>query len=206
MLVNDDLAKHVGSRISDSVQRLMQGFGPDVCIAGGFVRDVLRGDQPQDMNIFPVSAGVQISLADALRTHSEYTLHKLQAHGGPNALWAEPTMDGGELYWLGINCNPEFFRPAGELIPLFDLSICQAAVYWLGGWKLEATEEFLAVVQQGQLVPTEHAGKHTLGRVVRFLNRGGYNITAHALADALAPLQGRNLNRAELVELLRVGD
>ena len=199
MRVNEELAKHVGGRLSDFVQGLLQSFGPDLRLGGGFIRDTLRGETCDLVELYPRNQKAAAAVVEALENSTSYAATRDEGKD----VYAFPVYDAGgeETLELFVCRQEKVFVPSKNLVNYFDLSVNQAVLFWQNGWRLEATKEFLRDVQQGYLTVLA-PNERTLFRAVALLNAGGYQLAVGDLAKALLPVLVADRERQfELFEL-----
>ena len=191
----------VCSRIPQDVRRFMvEGRG--LMLAGGFIRSVIEGSVPKDLDFFGPSKEVLENAAIKLAHAREAKLHYSE-----NAITViTPTRTPVQFITRWMYANPE------ELVREFDFTICQAVVWWgpfpgtdiQPRWRSICSDDFYADLAAKRLVYTfpqrEEAAGGSMLRVRKFLQRG-YNIQPASLAGVIARLvKGIEKNTAGLPE------
>lgn len=168
MFLHTDLTDIVVRHLPFDIRQLLVTDGPDVCVAGGFVRDTLTYNVPHDVDIFAVDVDSLDAAIDWYEWHAEIRA-KLTT---PNAVTfrspGQPTVQ------FISRC---FYPDHEKLIESFDFSVCQAAVYWNGEkWIGVCTEAFLHDITNSELTYTapvrdEDPGASVI-RLVKFALKG----------------------------------
>lgn len=151
-------------------------------IAGGFIREVIAGNDPKDIDLFGSSKDFLGAVAQNLANG-----RAVKPHTTDNA--------------ITILCPPRLpvqfitrwcFSDPAPLVASFDFTVCQAAIWWDQAgqrWESMASESFYPDLAARRLVYTfpkreEEAGGSML-RARKFLQRG-YSIQADSLAGVIA--------------------
>lgn len=174
----------VVSRISTPLRKLMQNH--QVMIAGGFVRAVIAGEKPSDIDVFCQNRDT-LDLV-AIKLKDEYGPDAKKFHtGNAVTILAPPRIPVQFISrWL--------FPKLKDLVDSFDFTVCKAGVMWdqaAGAWTSCIDPSFYPDLAAKRLVYTspernEDAGGSIL-RVRKYLARG-YNIQAESLAAVIARL------------------
>jgi hypothetical protein len=176
--------------------------GRGLMLAGGFIRSVIEGSVPKDLDFFGPSKEVLENAAIKLAHAREAKLHYSE-----NAITViTPTRTPVQFITRWMYANPE------ELVREFDFTICQAVVWWgpfpgtdiQPRWRSICSDDFYADLAAKRLVYTfpqrEEAAGGSMLRVRKFLQRG-YNIQPASLAGVIARLvKGIEKNTAGLPE------
>jgi len=176
--------------------------GRGLMLAGGFIRSVIEGSVPKDLDFFGPSREVLENAAIKLAHAREAKLHYSE-----NAITViTPTRTPVQFITRWMYANPE------ELVREFDFTICQAVVWWgpfpgtdiQPRWRSICSDDFYADLAAKRLVYTfpqrEEAAGGSMLRVRKFLQRG-YNIQPASLAGVIARLvKGIEKNTAVLPE------
>lgn len=173
-------------------------------VAGGFIREVVAGQAPSDIDLCGPTKGRLISAATALSEFRE----SAKVHTTDNA--------------LTVLCPPRLpvqfitrwlFDKPEALVESFDFTICQAAVWYdkqLNAWRSGCSEAFYTDLAARRLVYTHPQRMEDCGgsamRMRKFLARG-FNIQADSMAGVLARLfkgvtDPQNMNEFELTRVL----
>lgn len=185
MRLNEDDLYRVVSRIPKAVRKIMKDG--TVFLGGGFIRDVICGDKPSDIDLFGPSKEVLQLASKSIKD----TFKRSREHKTDNAI---TLLAGGMLpiqfitRWL--YSNPE------AIINSFDFTIAQAVVYVdkpgdKPAWVSITSDSFYADLAAKRLRYTrperdEDAGGSML-RVVKFLRRG-YSISPEDLGGVITRL------------------
>lgn len=178
-LTNTDL-NFVVRRIPKDIRDLLTSNR--LFIAGGFIREVIAGNDPKDIDLFGSSKDFLGAVAQTLAAGRD-----VHPHTTDNA--------------ITILCPPRLpvqfitrwcFSEPTPLVESFDFTVCQAVIWWDGAsqrWESMASESFYPDLAARRLVYTfpkrdEEAGGSML-RARKFLQRG-YSIQADALAGVIA--------------------
>lgn len=154
-----------------------------IFVGGGFIRETIAGNPPQDIDLFGPNIEVLKASAEFLRTKREGG----RIHNSDNAITLL------SLSRLPVQFITRWlFDEPDALVASFDFTICQAVIYFnrkIMQWASVAAVGFYPDLAARRLVYTspvrdEEAGGSIL-RVRKFLMRG-YNIQAYALAGVIA--------------------
>lgn len=178
-LTNTDL-NFVVRRIPKDIRDLLTS--DRLFIAGGFIREVIAGNDPKDIDLFGSSKDFLGAVAQNLANG-----RAVKPHTTDNA--------------ITILCPPRLpvqfitrwcFSDPELLAASFDFTVCQAVIWWDGSaqrWESMASDSFYPDLAARRLVYTfpvreEEAGGSML-RARKFLQRG-YSIQADSLAGVIA--------------------
>ncbi len=172
----------------------LDGVQLDGFVAGGFVRDVIAGSSPRDLDIYVRNQESAAELQAALRL-GNWTLDRI---GLVSASWRDSR---GHVVQV-IKAEAE---SAADCIRRFDLTICCAAVD-LPTPLTYCSVTFLADINERRLVINRPAFPvDTLRRIARFVNEG-YSISASQLqvlhGCILRELHSHGINAFRPCELL----
>jgi hypothetical protein len=172
----------------------LEGLDADAFVAGGFLRDVIAGTAPRDLDLYVRTRESLTDLESELR-RANWTLDRI---GMLSTSWRD---DRGHSVQL---INAEGQQPA-ECIRRFDLTICCAAVD-LRTHETHSCVTFLEDVKQKRLAINKPAFPvDTLRRVARFVGEG-YSICSAQLqilhGCVLRELHSHGVNAFRPAELL----
>lgn len=167
------------SRIPRDLRNLVQTNG--LIVAGGFIRETIAGNKPNDVDVFGPSANAQLVAADVLNLNRPGS--KLHKSANAISIFAPPRMPV-QFITRWTFSNPE------DCVDSFDFTVCQAAVWYSASyWHSEISDDFYSDLAARRLVYTsprrEEEPGGSLLRVRKFLTRG-YNIQAESLAAVVA--------------------
>ena len=177
----DDINKCLNA-LPSQVRCALKAYPEKVCVAGGFIRAVVAGETPNDIDIFVDSERTAMQVASDLaiespigriiKTGKAYTITGYEGPA-PQVIFK----------WT--------FPHSREVIDAFDFTIAQAALWWDGNdWESNVGPNFYEDVAAKRLMlarPIENDYPGTFLRVLKFY-RAGYAITNEALGEVLAGL------------------
>ena len=169
--------------VPDFVRDLLVQWPGQLVLAGGFVRAVVAGEKPRDVDVFAPSGEVA---QEAARQVSEGELADGKLRASKNSI----TVPAGSLPVQLIYRWP--FDEPEQVIERFDLTIAAAAVWSDGsGWRSAVGPRFYKDLEARRLVylspvREEDAGGSLL-RVLKFYRRG-YKISLGSLGRVVARL------------------
>lgn len=178
--------RYVVERLPRDVRSLLSAYPQQLFLGGGFIREVIAGNTPNDIDLFGPDASFVETVA---RDFAERQRQGSRFHKSHNACTvAEP----GRLTVQFI--TRWTFDDPKKLMESFDFTICQAVV-WRNGhksndaWRSCVGERFHLDLASRRLVYTnpireEEAGGSML-RVIKFVRRG-YSIQVTSLGDVIA--------------------
>jgi hypothetical protein len=152
-------------------------------VAGGFIREVIAGNEVQDIDVFGPDPFVLDSLADQLATERGGRTHGTQF---ATTVLAPPRAP------VQFIKKWNYSEPR-KLLEELDFTICQACVWYEPGlgWASMCADDFYSDLAARRLVYTfpqrEEAAGGSMMRVRKFLARG-YRINADSLAGVVARL------------------
>jgi hypothetical protein len=161
-LEQEAVAKVVAALPASAV-RLLQDNHANAIVAGGFVRDTLRGAQPSDIDIFTtaqIGYNVQLGILRDI----------------PASIWKPPTFAEWRLY--GILPIQIIYASQDHVETTFDFTICCARVGYSAArdcWRGDCHEQFQEDLRNRTLRllgPERIRPRKTLKRVMRFVREG----------------------------------
>lgn len=180
----------ITNRLPFAVQKVMMDPVLRAVLAGGYIRDIITGVEPKDIDLFARTEQHAQEIASDIaaawgvqwtRTKNAYSIKKD----------GEPTV---QVIHRWVFSEPE------DVVKSFDFTICQAVVWYDEmGWRSYADPAFEADARAKRLSYTapdrlEDAGGSAL-RVLRFVSRG-YSIEPSEYAKVMARVTS-NGDRAE---------
>lgn len=182
-LSDSDLAFAV-RRLPTDIRSLLTDYEGLLFVGGGFIRAVIAGEKPSDIDIFGPSKQV---LEDAAKKLAERRGENTRLHTTRNAI---TVISMGRITIQFI--TRWTFSDPRECARSFDFTICQAVI-WRGpnGYASWCPETFYTDLAARRLVYTmpsrdEEAGG-SLMRVLKFTRRG-YNVQVESLGRVVARL------------------
>lgn len=188
-LSTNDL-NHVVRRIPKDVREMLSKYQGTLFLGGGFIRAIVAGEQPADIDLFGVS-----------KEHLKKIAEELQSlRGGKQHCRLHHTKNAITVICLG-RTTVQFitrwtFEEAEDVVRSFDFTVCQAAVYRDGPekhapWKSVTGNAFYRDLAARRLVYTapirdEDAGGSLL-RAIKYIKRG-YVMQIGSLAGCIARL------------------
>lgn len=188
--LDDNDHNHVVRRIPKDIRKLLTKFHGKLFLGGGFIRAVVAGEEPADIDLFGESQDLLVSVAEELQ----------RARGGKNSCRLHHTKNAVTVISFG-RMTVQFitrweFSDATSLMASFDFTVCQAAIYREGGtkeskWVSTIGPRFYLDLAARRLhytnpVRDEEAGGSLL-RVLKYQRRG-YVIQIESLAGVVARL------------------
>lgn len=181
-------------RLPTDIRSLLSDYPDKLFVAGGFLRAVVAGETPSDIDIFGISADV---LNQAAKKLTERRGENTRLHKTKNAL---TVITSGRITVQFI--TRWVFPTPTDCASSFDFTVCQAAVWRSGDghYRSICHDQFyrdLAARRLTYTVPTrdEEVGG-SLMRVLKYVRRG-YNIQADSLAAVVARLAFKVDGRAD---------
>lgn len=173
------LVMDVVGRLPKELISLMEKY--PIFLGGGFIRAVVAGEKPSDIDLFSPSR----ELAELYAEELAFTLGK-GSFSTPNSI--SISYPETQIQFI----TRWSFSDAKSLIDSFDFTIAQAAVWFsqtYGQWRGIASDSFTFHTLSKQLVYTsptrEEDAAGSLLRVTKFLSRG-YSIDDESLAKVVA--------------------
>ena len=170
---------HILSRTPKDVLDMMKEN--TLYIGGGFIREMIAGNDIQDIDLFGDSFDELRGLAEGLTKGRE-----ARKHVTDNAITvlAPPRLPVQFITrWL--------YGTPGDLVKSFDFTVCQAIVWYDKDgekWESMIHDDFYSDLAANRLVYTNPVREEEAGgsmmRVLKFLRRG-YNIQPKSLADVM---------------------
>lgn len=184
-MTNDTLRPHdlqfCLKRLHPSVRAMLQKYGAQVCVSGGFIRSCVANEDINDIDLFgPTEETVKAWAAELAL--SDKGSHKI--YETANALSVKGFGSMVQFIHRWTFSHPTY------VVPSFDFTIAQAALWFEDGeWRSYLHPDFYADLAAKRLVYTspvrnEDAGGSML-RVLKFYQRG-YRIPLESLAAVIA--------------------
>jgi len=188
-LTNNDLG-FVVRRLPKDVRDLLSKFQGTLFLGGGFIRAVVAGEEPNDIDLFGTSPDHIKKIADELQ----------ESRGGEKNCRLHRTKNAITVISIG-RITVQFitrwtFSTPEDVFKSFDFTVCQAAIYRDGAgkqspWRSKVSPAFYIDLAAKRLVYTspkreEEAGGSML-RVLKYVRRG-YVIQVDSLALVIARL------------------
>jgi hypothetical protein len=182
MLHQDDLRRVVG-RVPKDIRELMKVRR--LFIAGGFVRAVIAGEDPNDIDIFGSSVPDLENAASELGTGRQG--HRITTTENAITMICPPRVPVQFITrWM--------YGSAHGLVSSFDFTICQAAIWrdhGAGDWQSMVSLDFYTDLSSRRLRYTapvrEEAPGGSMMRVLKYLRRG-YHISPTSLGRVISRL------------------
>lgn len=188
LTVND--LNHVVRRIPKDVRDLLSKYQSSLFLGGGFVRAIVAGEQPSDVDLFGVSKELLTTIAKELQT-TRGGSEKCRLHVSKNAI---SVICVGRITVQFIT-RWTYSKPR-DVVSSFDFTVCQVCVWRDGAektapWVSEASPSFYIDLAARRLVYTcperdEEAGGSLL-RAIKYMKRG-YTMQVGSLAGVVARL------------------
>lgn len=179
----------VVSRLPKDLRTIAEKRGSSIFIGGGFVRAVIAGETPSDIDIFGPSEEVMEETARDLKVARVEANERAEIGKTRNALTVMcPPRLPVQFIKRWLYDKPE------DLLPQFDFTVAMAAVWYdkdIKEWKSLAHPRFYPDLANHRLtysIPVRHedAGGSLL-RVLKFLGRG-YRISPESFGKVIARL------------------
>jgi hypothetical protein len=180
MKLHDNFTQMVVAALPGALQQALKRH--NACVGGGFVRDIVSGKEPKDIDVFCNTDSTVHGIQDFL----EWEIDGARTKENKNSVTIDSFIE--TITPIQI-VNRWYVWPPEELVKTFDWGICQAAVYWDGRqWQGVCTQAFiddLANAAATYMSPNrdEDPGASVL-RMVK-LARKGYTITEESIAGCL---------------------
>ncbi|HEY9550619.1 MAG TPA: hypothetical protein VIR45_14070 [Kiloniellaceae bacterium] len=182
-LTSNDL-RFVAQRLPRDVRDLLKLHHGKLFLGGGFIRAVVAGETPNDIDLFGSDAEWLKNVASGLSAQRPGS----RLHTTDNAVTLL-TSDRMTVQFI----TRWTFDNAADLVASFDFTVCQAAIWRnrLGEWKSLISNSFYIDLAGRRLVYTapereEEAGGSML-RVIKYVRRG-YTIQVTSLGAVIARL------------------
>ena len=166
-------------RLPSNVRDLLKRHGPEIFLAGGYVRAVVANERVSDIDLFCPS-----------KDHAAACAKELAGDGKPHETDNAFTVRTRPVATQFIH-RWTFSLPS-QAIASFDFTIAQAAIWWTGEqWESCCSDRFYSDLAAKRLIYTspdrnEDAGGSML-RVLKFYQRG-YRIPLDSLGAVIARL------------------
>lgn len=177
------------ARTPKDVRELLQANPDKVFLAGGWIRDIVAGEKPSDIDLFAATPDLAKAVAQDLALKRQARLIVTENASTIDARGRKPVQVIHR--WV--------YETAQDLVLDFDWSVCSAAIWWEpaanehtpGGWRSQCHARFyadLAAKRLVYLVPkrNEEAGGSVL-RLTKFMRRG-YRARHQELAAVITRL------------------
>ncbi len=197
----------VASRLPADVMGIVKKHG--LIVAGGFIRSIILGERPNDIDIWGKSQAILETAANELAA-------------GTSGARVHETMNAYTVLRNGRTPVQFIFRwvfdEPKDCVDSFDFTIASAAIYWDStdsSWQSITHKDFypdLAAKRLTYLAPErdEEAGGSMI-RVMKYVSRG-YKISAPSLAKVIARLTAKvdsnriNISDQEAVAMVIAGE
>lgn len=168
------------SRTPKDIRKFMQE--QPLYLAGGFIRSIISGEQPSDIDLFGPSKEALDAISMKLALD-----RKGRRHVSENAI----TVLSPPRFPVQFITKWTYVNPL-DIVQSFDFTICQAAIWWADGevkkWQSMVSPDFYPDLAARRLVyafpKRMEAAGGSMMRVRKFLTRG-YNIQAPSLAGVM---------------------
>lgn len=182
-LIKNDI-RHVVQRVPKDIREALTRNAGKLYIGGGFIRAVIAGEEPSDIDMFSDDVGrLEVIANDLANSRPGSRLHKTK-----NAI----TLLTPDRMPVQFITRWTFDNPK-DLVNSFDFTVCQAALWRTGiqvnsEWATSINDRFYIDLAGRNLVYTnpvreEEAGGSML-RVLKYVKRG-YSIQVGSLADVM---------------------
>lgn len=177
-----DLSR-VARCVPKDVRDLLSQNAPKLIIGGGFIRAIIAGEQPSDIDIFSDTRDSAKKAADAL----------CAVRKGSRVITTDNAVTVLATDKLPVQFITRWtFDKPEDVIASFDFTVCQAA-FWHAGprgiWKGAVGDRFYTDLASRRLVYTQPVREEAAGgsmlRVMKYVRRG-YNIQQASLAQIMA--------------------
>ena len=184
-LIPSDL-RFVAQRLPRDIRELLKTHAGKLFVGGGFIRAVIAGEEPKDIDLFGTDAAWLKAVATGLSAQRPGS----KMHESNNAITLL-TQDRLPIQFI----TRWTFSDAVALVNSFDFTVCQAAVWRVPGgnveWRSHVSNRFYVDLAGRRLVYTapkrqEEAGGSLL-RVIKYVRRG-YSIQVSSLGAVVARL------------------
>lgn len=179
-LIPNDL-HFVVSRMPKDIRSLLEKYPGKLFVAGGFIRSIIAGEEPSDIDMFGETEDMLGSLAKQLSTERE---GRWFSTDNAFTVLSPPRIPVQFITrWL--------FNDPEKVVQSFDFTVCQACV-WYGHdnkYHSQISDNFYIDLAARRLVYTNPVREEEAGgsfmRVLKFIKRG-YNIQPGSLGQVLA--------------------
>jgi hypothetical protein len=188
MRLLSDFTDIIVKSLPAEVRDLLMDRGEQLCVAGGFCRDILAGKDPKDIDIFAVSKPVMDDAIDSFGWQTTWNRKNTA-----NAVSFEqffPMEDDIPVQFV----TRVFYPDHEDLIKSFDFSVCQIAIFFSAGqWVGLCSSAFwrdITAERATYMDPErdEDPGASVI-RMVRFASRG-YKIGETDVANVVGRFFG----------------
>jgi len=185
--LNPQFVQLVVESLPGLVRDLLVRESPGICVAGGYIRDFLRAQEPKDIDLFCTTQDRFDAATVWMDTHDLYRRETA-------------TTTTYQLEYPVQVIKNIYYRDHDDLIRSFDFTNCQAAVWYDGGWVGRCTPEFIEAVKTGTTSYTGPDRAETPAgsflRMLKFLRRG-WDVDQ----DSIAHVVGRMITRLDNLDL-----
>ncbi len=182
--------RFVVQRLPRDVRDMLSHHPRRLYVGGGFVRAVVAGETPNDIDVFGPSAEYLENVANLLAANRPGS----KLHKSKNAI----TLLTPERMAVQFITRWTFEKPR-DVIRSFDFTVCQAAVWRAGSqsnakWESEVGPDFYVDLAGRRLVYTSPIREEEPGgsmlRVIKYVKRG-YSIQVASLGAVIARLTSK---------------
>ena len=196
--LNQSLVDAIVTSLPEEVRAALMDSNGALCLAGGYIRDFMLGEEPKDIDIFGTCEGEVMHAVEQFDWDQHYT-KKTQANSVAFSCW------NGQKKTVQF-VTRSYYADHDALIRSFDFTICQVCVFYDGlpirSWIGFCTEGYLHDFVERALVYTQPERDEdpagSLLRVVRFLKRG-FTISEEELSKVLARMCAAIIPETELI-------
>jgi hypothetical protein len=157
--------KKIVAALPRDLIRVLKAHPGQLFVGGGFLRDVILGEWPKDIDVFGTNADLVRDVAMALGTdrgpdHLKPTVYSITVRGRHEADWPIQFV----WTWPVADCLTAISR--------MDFTMCQAGIWWnKGQWRSVASAQFADDIKARRLRYTRPEREGTAGRsFVRAMN------------------------------------
>lgn len=188
--LTDAHLRFVAQRLPRDIRQLLTEHPRKLYVGGGFIRAVIAGEEPSDIDIFGSDVDLVAAAADILVSRRGDGTKKSKTKNAITVLTPNRLPIQFITRWT--------FDHAEDLVKSFDFTVCQAAIWRTGNqsnsaWRSSIGGDFYVDLASKNLVYTspvriEEAGGSLL-RVIKYVRRG-YSIQVTSLGAVVARLTG----------------
>jgi len=179
-LTDNDL-RFVASRLPKDIRELLKA-NPSLFVAGGFIRAVIAGEEPADIDIFGPSKEILDATAKVLAEKRQ----------GSRLVRTDNAITVIQVGRLPVQFITRWvFDSLNTCCASFDFTVCQAAIRQSSTWESARHDDFYSDLAARRLVYTapvrnEDAGGSLL-RVIKYV-RKGYTVQVQSLGAVVSRL------------------
>lgn len=184
-LTDEDL-RHVVGRLPNDVRNMLE-LNPQLFLAGGYIRAIVAGEEPKDIDLFGQS--VEVLKAEATKLHKE----RMEKNASTRLLFTKNAINVLDGVRLPVQYITRWtYTDAVSLLQSFDFTVCQAVIWHnQGRWDSACSDRFYSDLAARRLVYTspvrEEAAGGSLMRAIKYIKRG-YRIQPPSLAAVVVHL------------------